>query len=104
MSKDEKREFTRLRLPFKGKANFSGHGQRDVEARDISAGSAYLIADICLNIGETVDLLMQWPSENADPVVTMDAQGTVFRVEQLSESSWGCVVKFEEMPDLAWEK
>lgn len=104
MDEEEKREFTRLRLPFKGKATFSGHGEREVEAKDISAGSAYLIADICLNIGEEVKLFMQWPSESADPVVILDAQGTVFRVEQLSESSWGCVVKFEEMPDLAWKK
>ena len=79
MGEEEKREFTRLRLPFKGKATFSGHGEREVEAKDISAGSAYLIADICLNIGEEVKLFMQWPSENADPVVFLDAQGTWFR-------------------------
>jgi hypothetical protein len=104
MSDEEKREFTRLRLPFKGRATFSSHGQREVETKDISAGSAYIIADICLDIGERVTLLMQWPSENADPVVTMDAEGTVYRVEPISESAWGCVVNFDEKPDLAWKK
>ena len=104
MTEDERRGFTRLRLPFKGKATFNGHGEKEVEAKDISAGSAYLISDTCVSIGEEVKLFMQWPADNADPVVVLDAQGTVFRVEPLSENSWGCVIKFEEMPDLAWKK
>ncbi len=101
---EDKRGFRRLRLPFKGTATFSTHGEKVVEAKDISAGSAYLVVDTLLSIGEKVKLLMQWPSESEDPVVVLDAEGAVFRIEPLSENTWGCVVKFEETPDLAWKK
>ena len=104
IEKEERRGFTRLRLPFKGRATFNGGGEKMVEARDISAGSAYIVADTCLSIGEEVKLLMQWPSETEDPAVILDAEGTVFRVDELSEDAWGCVIKFEEMPDLPWKK
>ncbi|MEE8348668.1 MAG: PilZ domain-containing protein [Acidobacteriota bacterium] len=104
MSKENRRGFRRLRLPFKGKAIFSSHGEKIVEARDISAGSAYLIADTCLDLGDEVKLRMRWPDGSDDPFVILDAEGTVFRVEQISENAWGCVVKFTEMPDLAWKK
>ena len=103
MREPDRREFKRLRLPFRGIATFSSHGQKEVEAQDISVASAYLIADTSLNIGEEVKLFMQWPPENNQPGVILNADGTVLRVEQLSEKAWGCVVKFEEMPDLVWK-
>jgi hypothetical protein len=104
MTEENRRGFRRLRLPFKGKATFSSHGEKVVETKDISAGSAYIVVDTLLSIGEEVKLAMQWPSESEDPVVVLDAEGTVFRIEKLSETAWGCVIKFEEVPDLAWEK
>ncbi len=103
MTEAERREFKRLPLPFKGVATFSSHGQKEVEATDISARSVYLIADTCLSIGEQVNLLMRWPTEKKLPGIILNADGIVFRVEQLSEKVWGCVVKFEEMPDMVWE-
>ncbi len=99
----DRREFKRLRLPFKGMATFSSHGQKEVEAQNISVGSAYLIADTCLSIGEEVTLIMRWPPEKDQPGVILNADGTVLRVEQISKKAWGCVVKFEEMPDLVWK-
>lgn len=104
MAEAEKRGFKRLRLPFRGMATFGSHGQKEVEARDISAGSAYLIADICPSIGEQVKLFMRWPRESEHPGIILNAEGTVFRVDQLSEGAWGCVIKFEEMPNLVWKK
>jgi len=104
MTEENRRGFRRLRLPFKGTAIFSTHGEKVVEAKDISAGSAYLVVDTLLSIGEKVKLLMQWPSESEDPVVVLDAEGAAFRIEPLSENTWGCVIKFEETPDLAWKK
>ena len=103
MTEAERREFKRLPLPFKGVATFSSHGQKDVEATDISAGSVYLIADTCFSIGEQVNLFMRWPPETKQPGVRLKADGKVTRVEQLSEKVWGCVVKFEVMPEMVWE-
>ena len=103
MTEAERREFKRLRLPFKGVATFSSHGQKEVEATNISAGSVYLIADTCLSIGEQVNLSMRWPPEKKLPGIRLKADGTVGRVEQLSEKVWGCVVEFDKMPDLVWE-
>ncbi len=103
MREPDRREFKRLRLPFRGTATFSGHGQKEVEAKNISVASAYLIVDTCLSIGEAVKLLMRWPPEDNQPGVILKADGTVLRVEQLSEKTWGCVVKFEKMPDLVWK-
>jgi len=103
MTEAERREFKRLRLPFKGVATFSSHGQKEVEATDISAGSAYLIVDTCLSIKEQVNLFMRWPHDRKLPGIKLKADGKVHRVEQLSEKVWGCVVEFDEMPDLVWE-
>jgi hypothetical protein len=103
MTEAERREFKRLRLPFKGVATFSSHGKMEVEARDISAGSAYLIVDTCLSIKEQVNLFMRWPHEREQPGIRLNADGEVHRVEQLSEKVWGCVVKFEVTPEMVWE-
>jgi len=51
MTGEEKRGFKRLALPFKGTARFSTHGEREIVAKDISAGSAYLIVTTCPDIG-----------------------------------------------------
>ena len=103
MREPDRRKFKRLRLPFRGIATFSSHGQQEVEAQNISVASAYLLVDTSLNIGEEVKLFMQWPPENNQPGVILNADGTVLRVEPLSKKAWGCVVKFEEMPDLVWK-
>ncbi|MCZ6484626.1 MAG: PilZ domain-containing protein [Acidobacteria bacterium] len=103
MREPDRREFKRLRLPFRGTATFSDHGQKKVEARNISVASAYLIADTKLSIGEAVKLFMRWPPEDNLPGVILKANGTVLRVEKLSKKAWGCVVKFEQMPDLVWK-
>ena len=103
MTEAERREFRRLRLPFKGVATFSSHGQKEVEATHISAGSIYLITDTCFSIKERVNLSMRWPPETEQPGVRLKADGTVCRVEQLSEKVWGCVVKFKVMPEMVWE-
>ncbi len=103
MTEAERREFKRLPLPFKGVATFSSHGQKEVEATDISAGSIYLIADTCFSIEERVNLSMRWPPGRKLPGVKLKGDGTVHRVEQLSEKVWGCVVKFDKTPELVWE-
>ena len=103
MTEAERREFKRLPLPFKGVATFSSHGQKEVEATDISARSVYLIADTCLSIGERVNLFMRWPNDRKLPGIELKADGKVHRVEQLSEKVWGCVVKFKVTPEMVWE-
>ncbi len=103
MREPDRREFKRLRLPFRGMATFSSHGQKEVEAKNISAGSAYLIVDTCLSIGEQVNLFMRWPPETKQPGIILNADGKVHRVVQLSEKVWGCVVKFKVRPEMVWE-
>jgi len=104
MSGEEKRGFKRLTLPFKGTARFSTNGEREVVAKDISAGSAYLIVPTCPDIGEQVTLLMRWPAEQEHQRIVLDGDGEVLRVDKLSDGSWGCVVKFPDRPNLIWKK
>ncbi len=104
MAGEEKRGFKRLALPFKGTARFSTHGEREVVAKDVSAGSAYLIVTTCPDIGEQVTLLMRWPPEQEHQGIVLDGDGEVLRVDKLSDGSWGCVVKFPDPPDLIWKK
>ncbi len=104
MTGEEKRGFKRLVLPFKGTARFSTHGEREVVAKDISAGSAYLIVPACPDIGEQVTLLMRWPAEQEHQRIVLDGDGEVLRVDKLSDGSWGCVVKFPDRPNLIWKK
>ena len=104
MSGEEKWDFKRLTLPFKGTARFSIHGEREVVAKDISAGSAYLIVTTCPDIGEQVTLLMRWSAEQEHQRILLDGDGEVLRVDKLSDGSWGCVVNFPDPPNLIWKK
>jgi hypothetical protein len=94
------RNAERLPLEIKGTAVLNTGGQahqREITTKDISAYGVYFLTDLRLNSSDTVVVHLPM-EEDEDP---FEATGTVVRVEEISENSFGIAVKFETTPNFA---
>ncbi|MDA2933664.1 PilZ domain-containing protein [Acidobacteria bacterium AH-259-D05] len=100
MSYEEQRVFERIDVHFMATIIFEVEGKelrKEVEAKDFSAGGAYLVTDACPNVGDEVKIRLHLKESKA----VFESLGTVLRVDQLSEKRCGFAVRFEEIPNLS---
>jgi len=69
-----------------------------VTATGMSAEGAYLLTDASLEVGQTVRLVLQSPSDPEQPSIMFKAVGEVVRTEELPGQKVGIAVKFNEIP------
>ncbi|MDA2926142.1 PilZ domain-containing protein [Acidobacteria bacterium AH-259-G07] len=105
---EEKRAVTRIAAELTGIATLETEEQAPqtmgVTARDISEDGAYLWAKTCPRIGDTVKLYLQCSSELRRLNITLEADGTVVRVNQSSKSKCGFAIKFAKKSPISPKK
>ena len=106
MSEKEKRAATRLEVPFAGIMTFEAKDQGlkviEVVAKEASEDGAYLWAEappISPEVGDRVGLNLRCASERRKLRISLEATGTVLRVDEAEKERQGIAVKFEETPD-----
>jgi len=107
MGKKEKRATTRIQVPLVGIMSFNtgGEGLKTIAvvAKDVSVDGAYLWADApraCPSVGDKIEVTLRCASELEQFQLSVEAVGTVVRVDQPQEGEHGFAVKFKRMPDL----
>ena len=107
MGKKEKRETTRIQVPIAGIMSFNTGGKGlktiPVVAKDVSVDGAYLWADApraCPRVGDKIEITLRCVSKLEQFQLSVEAVGTVVRVDQPQEGEHGFAVKFKRMPDL----
>jgi hypothetical protein len=107
MGKKEKRAVIRIQAPLVGIVTFDTgrEGPRTIEVatRDVSVDGAYLWADAptaCPRVGDKIRINLRCASELEQFQLSVEAAGTVVRVDQSQEGEHGFAVKFKRMPDL----
>ncbi len=106
MNEKEKRTATRLEVPFAGIMTFDVQGEGlkviEVVAKEASEEGAYLWADapsVCPEVGDKVGLNLRCASERRRLRISLEATGTVVRVDESDKESQGLAVKFEAISD-----
>ncbi len=106
MNEKEKRTATRLEVPFSGIMTFEAKGQGlkviEVVAKEASEEGAYLWTDappVCPEVGDEIGLNLRCTSEHRKLRISMEATGTVVRVDTPENERQGLAVKFEKIPD-----
>ena len=107
MGKKEKRAATRIQVPLVGIMTFDtgGEGRKTISvvAKDVSVDGAYLWADApraCPRVGDRMEISLRCASKLEQFQLSVEAVGTVVRVDQPQEGEHGFAVKFKRMPDL----
>ncbi len=106
MNEKEKRAATRLDVPFTGIMTFEANGEGlkviEVVAKEASEEGAYLWANappVCPEVGDEIGLNLRCTSERKKMRISLEATGTVVRVEEPENERQGLAVKFESIPD-----
>ncbi len=106
MEKKGKRAATRIDVPLVGIITFDaeGEGPRTIEvvAKDIGLAGAYLWADapkVCPRVGDKIEINLRSDSEFEEFQLSVEAVGTVVRVDLPKETDHGFAIKFAKMPD-----
>ncbi len=106
MGKKEKRATTRIQVPLVGIMNFNtgeeGLKTIAVAAKDVSVDGAYLWADApraCPRVGDKIEVTLRCASKLEQFQLSVEAVGTVVRVDQPQEGEHGFAVKFKRIPD-----
>jgi hypothetical protein len=106
MNQKEKRAATRLDVPFSGIMTFESKGEGlkviEVVAKEASEEGAYLLADapsVCPEVGDKVGLNLRCASERRRLRISLEATGTVVRVDEPEKDSRGLAIKFEAISD-----
>ncbi len=106
MNEKEKRTATRLEVPFSGIMTFETKGEGlkviEVVAKEASEEGAYLWADapsVCPEVGDKIGLNLRCTSERRKLRISLEATGTVLRVDEPENNSQGLAVKFEAISD-----
>jgi len=106
MNEKEKRTATRLEVPFAGIMTFETKGEGlkviEVVAKEASEEGAYLWADgpsVCPEVGDKIGLNLRCTSERRKLRISLEATGTVVRVDEPEKESQGLAVKFEAISD-----
>ncbi len=102
MNEKEKRTATRLEVPFAGIMTFEAKGEGlkvlEVVAKEASEDGAYLWADappVCPEVGDKIGLNLLCTSERRKLRISLEATGTVVRVDDPEKESQGFAVEFE---------
>lgn len=98
----ERRAVTRLGLPLTGTVILEVQGkevEKTIKTRDISASGGYFISEMSPTIGDRVKLFLEWPPDGKEPELLIKANGTVLRIESLSDKEWGFAVLFDVKPN-----
>ncbi len=102
MNEKEKRTATRLEVPFAGIMTFEAKGEGlkviEVVAKEASEDGAYLWADappVCPEVGDKIGLNLLCTSERRKLRISLEATGTVVRVDDPENESQGLAVEFE---------
>ena len=102
MNEKEKRTATRLEVPFAGIMTFEAKGEGlkviEVVAKEASEDGAYLWADappVCPEVGDKIGLNLLCTSERRKLRISLEATGTVVRVDDPENKSQGFAVEFE---------
>ncbi|MDA2938449.1 PilZ domain-containing protein [Acidobacteria bacterium AH-259-A15] len=105
---EEKRAVLRIAVELTGIATRETEEQAPqtmgVTARDISEDGAYLWANTCPHIGDKVKLYLQCSSELRRMNITLEANGTVVRVDQSSKGKCGFAVEFAKKSPISPKK
>ena len=110
MEKKEKRAATRIEVPLVGIITFDAEGEGpktiEVVAKDVSVNGAYLWAGAPRaypSVGDKIGINLRCASELEQFQLSVEAVGTVVRVDPPQESEHGFAVKFGKNPifDLA---
>jgi len=106
MNEKEKRIATRLEVPFAGIMTFEAKGQGlkviEVVAKEASEEGAYLWTEappVCPEVGDEIGLNLRCTSEHRKLRISLEATGTVVRVDTPEKEKQGLAVKFEVIPD-----
>jgi hypothetical protein len=106
MEEKGKRAATRIEVPLVGIITFDaeGEGPRTIEvvAKDISLAGAYLWAGAprtCPRVGDKIEINLRSDSEFEEFQLSVEAVGTVVRVDLPQKSDHGFAIKFAKMPD-----
>ena len=102
MNEKENRTATRLEVPFAGIMTFETKGQglkvMEVVAKEASEDGAYLWADappVCPDVGDKIGLNLRCTSERKKLRISLEATGTVVRVDEPENKRQGLAVEFE---------
>ncbi len=106
MNEQEKRTATRLEVPFAGIMTFEAKGQGlkviEVVAKEASEDGAYLWADdppVCPEVGDAIGLNLRCTSEHKKMRISLEATGTVVRVDEPEKKKQGLSVEFDAISD-----
>jgi hypothetical protein len=104
MNEKEKRTATRLEVPFAGIMTFQTRGEGlkviEVVAKEASEDGAYLWTDdppVCPDVGDEIGLNLRCTSERKKMKISLEATGTVVRVDEPENKQQGLAVEFEEI-------
>ena len=105
MEEENRREATRIEVPLVGIITFDaeGEGPRTIEvvAKDIGLAGAYLWADgpkVCPRVGDKIRINLRSDSEFEEFQLSVEAVGTVVRVDLPQKSDHGFAIKFAKLP------
>lgn len=106
MNEQEKRTATRLEVPFSGIMTFQAKGEGlkviEVVAKESSEDGAYLWSDVppvCPEVGDAIGLNLRCTSERKKLRISMEATGTVVRVDEPEKGRQGFAVEFDTISD-----
>ena len=106
MNEKERRTATRLEVPFTGIMTFQAKGEGlkvvEVLAKESSEDGAYLWADdppVCPAVGDEIGLNLRCTSERKSLRISLEATGTVVRVDEPEDTKLGIAVEFETISD-----
>jgi hypothetical protein len=106
MEENGKRAATRIEVPLIGIITFyaEGEGPKTIEvvAKDISLAGAYLWVSAprpCPRVGDKIEVNLRSDSELEEFQLSVEAVGTVVRVDLPQEGDHGFAIKFAKVPD-----
>ena len=106
MNEKEKRTSTRLEVPFAGIMTYQATGEGlkviEVVAKEASEDGAYLWADdppVCPEVGDVIGLNLRCTSERKRMRISLEATGTVVRVDEPENKRQGLAVEFATISD-----
>lgn len=109
MTKKEKRTATRVQVPLSGIVTVEAGGKAlqtiEVVAKDVSEDGTYLwveAPEACPRVGDKIGINLICSSDLKRVKLSMEAVGTVARVDQPKESKPGFAVTFQQNP--IWDK
>ena len=99
MEMEERRAAARIQVSLVGTITVEGQEPIKVYARDVSQEGAYLWGGVAPSVGDQVRVDLHSASELHQFQFSLEAVGTVGRVDPPEESKYGFAVDFEEILD-----